>query len=280
MSFITQPYPFFHQGRKMLIISASVVILGFLFEFLFEPFNVHRPEHLYSYWMICLIHSGSAAGIYLIYTSILAIFIDEDNWKIYKEFFYIFILLFLIGTGNFFIREVIYDNPQNMSLRYFQEEIQHTYLVGLTLILLIYLISYNYLYSKNQQKAESMNVSKKQEIFDTKTIQIKAQLVSDHFYLVPSELLCVRSDGNYLEFFLKNEEQSEKKIKRMTLKSAENQLSSFPFILKTHRAYLVNIRQIKKVSGNAQGYQLNIKNLDFNVPVSRSHIESFNKIFD
>ncbi len=278
--FLSQPYPFFHRGRELLTIATLILVFAFLFEYLFEPFLVYRPEHRYSYWIICLLHSANAVIIYLIYASVTNPFVDVENWKLYNEIVFFLVLFFLIGSGQFFLREIIYKNPENVSLQYLLEEIRNTYLVGTVLIFIISVISLNFLTKKNQKKANLMKIPSNKTELKSETIPIKAHLTSDHFELQPSELLCIKSDGNYLEFYLKNGEKPQKKIKRMTLKSAEDQLSGFPFIVKTHRAYLVNIRQIEDVSGNAQGYQLNLKNLDFKVPVSRSHIDSFNQKFD
>lgn len=279
MLFLKQPYPFFHQGKKLLTIAALILIFAFLFEFLLEPFNVARSEHYFSYWIISLLHSANAATIYILFSLAASQFINEEDWKIYKEISFFMILFLLIGSGQFFIREMIYDNPFNVSLRYFIEEIKNTYLVGTIILFIISVINLKFLTKRNQQRANQISVPKMEIESDPDTIKIEAQLTSDHFDLPPADLLCIKSDGNYLEFFLKNGEKPQKKVKRMTLKSAEDQLSSYAFIIKTHRAYLVNIQQVEKVSGNAQGYQLSIKNLDFQVPVSRSRIELFDRVF-
>lgn len=279
MLFLKQPYPFFHQGKKLLTIAALILIFAFLFEFLLEPFNVARSEHYFSYWIISLLHSANAATIYILFSLAASQFINEEDWKIYKEISFFMILFLLIGIGQFFIREMIYDNPFNVSLRYFIEEIKNTYLVGTIILFIISVINLKFLTKRNQQRANQISVPKMEIESDPDTIKIKAQLTSDHFDLPPADLLCIKSDGNYLEFFLKNGEKPQKKVKRMTLKSAEDQLSSYSFIIKTHRAFLVNIQQVEKVSGNAQGYQLSIKNLDFQVPVSRSRIELFDRVF-
>ncbi|PLX09668.1 MAG: hypothetical protein C0596_01215 [Marinilabiliales bacterium] len=47
--------------------------------------------------------------------------------------------------------------------------------------------------------------------------------------------------------------------------------------MKTHRAYIVNIYKVKKVSGNSQGYVLTIENCEVQIPVSRSQTKLFKK---
>ena len=66
----------------------------------------------------------------------------------------------------------------------------------------------------------------------------------------------------------------------MTLKEFEEQLSSFPYVFKVHRSYLVNLQAIESIMGNAQGYALRLKNYsEGTIPVSRSTIQEFNRIY-
>ncbi len=280
VDFLLQPYPYFHKGRERLRNVGLILLLGFLFEYLLEPFERAPSEHLFSFWIICLIHASCSAIIYFLFSLLVSSFVKEENWKVYNEIIVLTILVFLVGTGGFLIREVIYDNPNNVSFRYFYEEVRNAYLVGSILLFIIIVANFNW-YNKKYQKQAALIGLPTQSIANGKElVEIKAGLVSDHFTLSPTQVLCIRSDGNYLEFYLQNGNKVDKVLKRLTLQSASKQLAPFPFIVKTHRAYLVNILQLQKVTGNAQGYQLEVNNLDFKVPVSRGHIAAFDKMID
>jgi len=41
-------------------------------------------------------------------------------------------------------------------------------------------------------------------------------------------------------------------------------------IVRCHKSYIVNAKKVNKIHGNARGYFLNIKNIDFSIPVSRN----------
>ena len=58
---------------------------------------------------------------------------EDTHWNLGKEILHISIILFLIGIADFLIRDVIYTNPNNWSLRYLWEEVRNTFLVGLLL---------------------------------------------------------------------------------------------------------------------------------------------------
>jgi len=69
-------------------------------------------------------------------------------------------------------------------------------------------------------------------------------------------------------------------LKRLPLKDFEIQLKAYPYILKIHRSYIVNLKAIKFISGNAQGYVLHLKNYpQKTIPVSRSKIKAFNILY-
>lgn len=86
-----------------------------------------------------------------------------------------------------------------------------------------------------------------------------------------TELLFVESDGNYALVHYLCEGRAVHKALRCTLKQAEEQLSEEPYIMRCHRAYIVNIARVEHVSGNGQGYRLTLEGTKEQVPVSRQY---------
>jgi two-component system, LytTR family, response regulator len=98
---------------------------------------------------------------------------------------------------------------------------------------------------------------------------------SDGFELVPVEqiLICEAKD-NYTYFNLKNKKRIV--VCRM-LKEVEEQLADFPFFVRVHNSYVVNIKEIKKYVRGEGGYV--IMSDDTSVNVSRSRKEVLLKWF-
>ena len=278
MGFWKQPYPYFHKGKDMLRTGGLIFLTGFTVEYLMEPFQRNYSEHLYSYEIISLAHIGVATVVYFAYFLIINPFVKDEEWTRLSELKVVFVMLFFIGAGEFFIRFVIYKPQAGIGMPQFGEEVLHTYMVGSLLFFVISTINFQWTNRHNQAMAGRF-IPDNRSVQDEKheSIAIKAGVTADDFDVIPSDILCIRSDGNYLEFFLKNGEVPEKLLKRLTLQSAGEQLSEFPYIIKTHRAFLVNTSHLKGVTGNAQGYQLALNGLDFTVPVSRTHIHAFNQ---
>jgi len=268
-----RPYPFFHSGIPRWRNALLIIFFGFLFDFLFEPFNVNRTEHRFPYWAICLIHSGGAATMYVVVTGIFQYIINEDDWTFGRELLLLAVLMLCIGLGNFGWRDIIYDNPENRSIRYLFEEVRNTFLVGSLILFLLTTINARMLERDNQRKTPE--IPSGAENRTSNHIALQTASANESFTLHPNHLLCIKSDGNYLEVFQYREDTLHKEIIRLTLQEAAQQLEPFPNLLKTHRAYLVNLDRVTKATGNAQGYQLEVTHLPFTVPVTRKHLPAF-----
>lgn len=81
------------------------------------------------------------------------------------------------------------------------------------------------------------------------------------YRIAHSEINYIQSWGNYLKFFLKNQEV---KIVRKTIKMVEAELPSKQF-LRIHKSYIVNINHILSIEGN----QLKLD--DIRLPIGKSY---------
>lgn len=288
--FLSQPYPFYYKGKSLWMIAIILFTFSFVFNYFFQPFNVYHPEHKMSYLIISVIHSITPFVILLLFSIFRVSPEAEEKWTVLKEMLLMVVLLFLVGVGQFLIRDIIYDNPDNWSLRYLFEEIRNTFLVGSLIMIILISLNFNRLNCRNKKQADELNLSsdfsdlnhKVRENMTSKNrpdskVFIETQVKSDDFVLCVDNLLFAKSEGNYIEFYLRDV-NVDKIVKRLTLKELESALEPFPEIIRTHRSYLVNANQIKGVEGNAQGYKLKLKSYEGTIPVSRNMIGSFNNV--
>ena len=91
----------------------------------------------------------------------------------------------------------------------------------------------------------------------------------------PLDIMYVESVGNYLSIVYFNDSDLCQKRLRSSLKDVEEALEAFPFMVHTHRAFLVNINFITQVSGNSAGYKINLFSTDRILPVSKSNVPLF-----
>jgi hypothetical protein len=275
--FLNQPYPFYYKGRRLLYFALVIFAMSLVFNYFFEPFHVNPSEHRMDFFWISMFHSVNAGVAVLLFFGLLGIAVIEDSWKVKHEMAAVFGLFLLIGILQFLIRDLIYDNPNNWSWRYFFEEIRNTCLVGILFFSIIVPINYIRLKSQHGQVANHFNAKPHPETgLELRTkIPIQTQQKSDDFLLETKEFLFAKADGNYLEIVVLQDGESQKLLKRMTLKELESQLKQPDHIIRTHRSYLVNLHHVDSITGNAQGYQLNMRNYTHAVPVSRGMIPLF-----
>ena len=276
---LKQPYPYYYKRFNFVFVAGIIFIMSLLFNYLFEPFVVYRPEHKVAYFWISMIHSFNAFMVVLIILFINNNMVDEDRWTVVKEMVLIGFMLFMIGVCQFLVRDLIYDNPDNWSLGYLLEELRNTFLVGILFVIILVPLNYLRLLKAHLMTAQSINAQSLlgQTFEKTTVISVITQQKSDDFELDVNHFLYAKADGNYLEIFLENGGTTARLIKRMTLKELEQQLEPFPNFFKTHRSYLVNLQKVVYVKGNAQGYLLQIKDAVEEVPVSRGMIPKFER---
>ncbi|WP_378187323.1 LytR/AlgR family response regulator transcription factor [Aquimarina sp. W85] len=268
-NFLSQAYPFYYHGKELWIVTCLLFVMTLLFGYLFEPFEVYIPEHKMEYFWITLIHSCTPVFMVFLFLSLKIFPSRKENWTIKKEILLIALFLLFVGIAQFLIRDIIYDNPNNWSLRYFYEEIRNTFLVGVLFAFILVPINYHRLTIKNSRNANAFNTSKTISIISNKTPSYINELDVDS-----QNILYAKAEGNYIELFLNDGSST---LKRLTMKRLENILDSYSNFIKTHRSYIVNINQIDSVTGNAQGYKLQLRNCSNTIPVSRNMISKFNK---
>ena len=275
-SLLKQPYPFYFQGKMLWIICGILFIMSWAFNYLFEPFKVYVPEHKMDFFWICVIHALTAPIVLLILSLISYKPNIEEHWTIKSEIIFIDFGLLLVGIGQFLIRDIIYDNPNNWSFKYFFEEIRNTFMVGILFISILVPLNFIRLNTKHIKTADLLNRS--HESFKPNVnskIEIQTNLKDDYITLDINNLLFAKAEGNYVEFYIKGD-HINRIVKRITMKDLETALMPYSTIVKTHRSFLVNLIHINSVSGNAQGYKLYLNNFSEPVPVSRNMIDGFN----
>jgi hypothetical protein len=202
--------------------------------------------------------------------------VDEEKWTVKKEIVLVVSLFVMIGISQFLIRDLIYDNPHNWTWRYLFEEIRNTCLVGALFFSILIPINYIRLKSRSFQNDSLLAVKPDPSAIQKirQSVDIQTRQKSDDFTLDTDKLLFAKAEGNYLEIMVLENDKIQKHLKRMTLRELEMQIQSID-IIRTHRSYLVNLRYVNDVKGNAQGYQLYLAHFADTIPVSRMMIPDF-----
>jgi DNA-binding LytR/AlgR family response regulator len=94
-----------------------------------------------------------------------------------------------------------------------------------------------------QEKLDLIRESKRDDLVeDEKVIQLKSKAS-----IISSNILYVKSDGHYVEYYL--DSKSNPEVDRCTMVEVEKMLPKFSFV-RIHKSYIVNIHRIKIINSN------------------------------
>ncbi len=94
---------------------------------------------------------------------------------------------------------------------------------------------------------------------------------SDNVTLRIQDILYVESLGNYVKVCHLRQDKVCGDMLRTTLNQVEKDLGQWNSIIRCHRAFIVNLSQVERISSSSGGLQLLVRHCGESIPVSRSH---------
>lgn len=140
---------------------------------------------------------------------------------------------------------------------------------------------------KELQQAESTAVKKESALADKAPVEpttdTDAEIVlsgstNERIVLQISNLLYIEAVGNYVKVNYLSEGQVRTTMLRATSKQMEDDLRSYPMIVRCHRAFLVNLAQVERIVSRSGNMQLVINHSKDYIPVSRSNVPHIKEI--
>lgn len=263
----------------MIIISISLFVTFFMI--IFQPFGLVNIPDKYK----ILVFAGYGLISFLVLVINLLIirktFIVE-NWKVIKELFWNLWIIFSIGFANFIFTTSLFEFNTPAIKSFIHLEL-YTLAIGVFPVLIITLLRYQYLNALNTLTAKKIGSSLPwlPELAVSKTsdpvVTIKSENGKDNLEINPHSLAYIESKGNYVYIIFSDKDFIQKKMIRTTLSSVLRYFSDFSLIVQCHRSYIVNRNMVLQVKGNAQGLKLKLKNVNRDIPVSRSFIKIFSE---
>ncbi len=270
--FLNQPYPRDKQNlRRWLLTSAGAGLFVALFLIVFQPFgsaewnDPRKPFVLAGYGLITFACLGLVGSVFPYFFSD---FFDEKNWTVGREIFWNVVIIIFIAFGNLtYSTWTLGEGFGNVFVW-----LGITAAVGVIPSTVITLLNYTRLLRRyatsdlhiREDVAVATPSSFSQEITFT------AENEKDALTLEMNDLLFIESADNYSELVFLQNERVEKTLLRGSLSRFEEQ-AYHPDVVRCHRSFIVNLQQVESISGNAQGYKLQLKNYPTPVPVARRY---------
>lgn len=275
-AFLKKPYPFPTAAIERL--RSSVIISGFVFLFLwvFQPFDLHAiEEHKFAiilgYGVTCLV---AMLAVNFTIPELIPIMFDEEEWNTGREILWVMVHISTVAFANAVYSDLVgVFELSTLSIFTF---FVYTIIIGVFPVTGTIILNQLRLQKKYERASDLINISAnsapttpfprhtKSTILSipSESGQTELEIESGDFYFVKAE-------GNYVEVFFKKGNDHKKLLMRNTMKNIDLMLTKHGELWRCHRSYIVNMQHVEKVSGNAQGYSLHLKDSTHKVPVSR-----------
>ncbi len=265
LEFIFKQIPYSYSYKKQLLIGAFLGgIVTFIMVFL-QPFGTYGFESTYKY----LIFFGFGLLFFILYFFWARI---ENLWYHYKgkkwkvTYEIVSFILFMLASSlpiHFYNQVFLNDffNSKYYEYEYLKHGLwffQHS-IVPIMVILLPF-----YIYLRNKF-GELMTPDSSNEI-DFYGIN-KGEKIT----IKKEELLFIKASENYVNIYYTKNNTIQYKTFRNTLTAMSKQA---PFLLKSHRSYLVNISAIKNINGNSQNAKIEFHHDGLDIPLSKSYYKT------
>jgi len=269
---LNKPFPAIETTKHKIIISFLFSLFIFVFLITFQPFGLddikyYKPIFISGFFVITFL---SLLIRFFFVPLFFPKFFDADKWTVGKNLFAIFLVIMIITILNWLYNSTIGKNiTEQYNIFSF---IFITISVGFFPTILLVVLTEKHLNKKHTIIAQNITNKIKIEptVDKTEIINIVSENKSEKISIELNKLICLKSDGNYVNVYFYKNGTIKKQLVRNSLTKLMKQLIIFENIKRCHRSYIVNFSNVEKVSGNARNYNLHINNLDFTVPVSRN----------
>ena len=277
IEYARKPYPL-SLNKWGIILSISLFISFFMV--FFQPFGLHDLESerksllLAGYGLVTFcVMFVNMIFLPLIFPGIF----KEERWTVFREVIWLLWIVITISSGNYVYSDLL-------SIVHWAGFKGFIFFGGFTLsiaiipIVGVIILSHNRLLNKNLIASGEINQlieDHQAGRMNNNKLVIASENENQKIETPASTLICFESEGNYVNTWYLEEGKIVRSLIRNTLKNIEPQIQEAGNLFKCHRAYIINLSYIEKVNGNSQGYRLQMKYLDKEIPVARNYSKSF-----
>ena len=267
------PYPVGIASWKAVVVPAAII---FLVLYLLEPFGIARIGSG-KLWAT-LGSAGISAGVSAVFAWVLPRafphWYAEQGWTLGKEVLNTLALLLAIAVCVWLY--VAWLIGVMLSAGLFFTALLWVLILGAFPTVLFAMWNRNIQLARNLREATELNLRlyKEPETGETPSATLVfSGGTRETLEMDARSFLYAESEGNYvrLHYLSPKDHRPASKLLRRTMKQAEEAVSSVFYIVRCHRAFLVNLHQVTKVDGNSQGYRLRLEGCAEEVPVSRGY---------
>lgn len=276
-TYLSTPAHTVNSNYHMVAIALGVMV--YLILAILQPFGINegpKEKYIYLIGFALITYIGSViptAVMHRIYKSE----IEEGRFSNGKNIASFLLSVLLIIIGNFVYFKFL--NPDSPTVPLLWSAFWQTIIISVLLVG-VYMTFDNVRLRHELERIQQINQKLSQKSNAPAAPIIKKpepQAKPSSTDIDPEALLYIESDKNYCKITT----ESGTTVIRSTLTTLETQLKPFGYVMRCHRAFLVNMTNVEGIEGSASnGYRLKIKNHPTEVPVSRTYISAVLQYFE
>ena len=281
LQFLNQPAPLIKTWPAILKRFFLVGLFIAFFLMFFQPFgtaNVQMPNKLLFLsgygWITFISMSLIMGGLPRLFPN----FFEEEKWIVWKQ-----MLFMTIGLSLCFLCCYLYLNlwfGWPLSISSFLGFYSIALAIAIMPIIVFTLVEYIIQLKNNQAVANTFNEQIHPSTPSDTILQFKDENDRVDFTIPLDQFLFIKAANNYVEVNYLEAEDVKKYLLRNSIRNMEQQLTSAS-IKRCHRSYIVNMDQVGRITGNAQGHKLHFPfTAEYVVPVSRSKGKELLALFE
>lgn len=278
LDYARKPYPV-SLSRWAIILVISPFISIFLV--IFQPFGLQYLESdrksllLAGYGLVTFV--VLSIDLFIVPFIFPSVF-KEERWTVLREIILLIGIVITIAIGNY-MYSILLSIVSWVGIKGFIIFTGFTLCISIIPIIGVIVISHNAMLRKNLNAAIQLNQvimeKKGGGVIHNDNLVITSENKNQKIETPASNLICIESEGNYVNTWFLEEGKIVRLLIRNTIKNIETQILEAGNMFKCHRAFIINLSYVEKVMGNSQGYRLMIKYLDKEIPVARNYSKSF-----
>ena len=273
-SFLKQPFPYFPKKKKWQVVALNTLcvfpVLAIFLLYIPDPFSF-RTITLFIGGFTLIAFTCSYIMFY-VFPILFKRFFDAKRWTTGSFFLSAFILCLMICIADtlhdYFVIAKMYQ-VDFMIFSFLLINILIVFSTGIIHSAFWYFWLKNiYLHSDLQDKEDQNRKliirTQQYSMPDEKLITLCGN-TKESLTLFPHELIYIESVKNHVHIYYKTGDRISQKTLRATLQQMEELLSDFPYLVRCHRAFIVNIYQIESTKDS----KLSLISMEKIIPVSK-----------
>ena len=249
-------------------------VLSYLLLIIYQPFGtsefVHPHKNL-------LLFPYAIATTFSLCTINLLSRRNKENWTIGLELVKVLLVLLSTSVLSCFYNTFVI-NKISLAFGNFVSMFVFTAALGLP-VSAIYLLG-RYIYFRKRSEPAVINNEHHfaaAPVFDIKDDHTGLHIVADngnfHLRMRQEDFVYAEAVDNYCFIHFYKEGIIHKEIIRIPLTRLLDQVQTH-MIKRIHRSFVVNLEKVRKYKGNAAGYKLSLNDIDNELMISRSYVDS------